>query len=194
MIDPGRLVVLVLALQAALAGVAVVGMWASGLPFVLGGAADAGIGLVAAGGLAGANWWLLFRAPAIRGVSAVRRMYDETLVPLFAPLGPGAATVVGLSAGIGEELFFRGLLQPLVGLPAASVLFGAAHVAGRGMWAFGVWAALMGAALGTLAAATGGLLGPIVAHGAYDVLALTYIRRTAFGSTAHGGAEGDGIE
>jgi membrane protease YdiL (CAAX protease family) len=194
MIDPGRLVVLVLALQAALAGLTVLGMWAFGLPFVFGGAADAVIGLVAAGGLAGANWWLLFRAPAIQGVLAVRRMYDETLVPLFAPLGPGAATVVGLSAGVGEELFFRGLLQPLVGLPAASVLFGAAHVAGRGMWGFGVWAALMGAALGTLAAATGGLLAPIVAHGAYDVLALTYIRRTAFAATRRGGAEGDGIE
>jgi membrane protease YdiL (CAAX protease family) len=47
------------------------------------------------------------------------------------------------------------------------------------MVAFGVWAAVMGLALGGLALASGGLLAPAVAHGMYDALALEYIRRRA---------------
>jgi hypothetical protein len=87
--------------------------------------------------------------------------------------------VIGAAAGVGEEVLFRGVLQPLVGWPAASVLFGLAHMGGRAMAPFAVWAAVMGGALGALAIATGGIVAPIVAHGVYDVLALAYVRRGA---------------
>ncbi len=43
-------------------------------------------------------------------------------------------------------------------------------------WHLGIWAACTGALLGWLAIATGGLLAPIVAHIAYDALALSYLR------------------
>ena len=61
-----------------------------------------------------------------------------------------------MAAGLGEEWLFRGVLQPLVGLVAASVLFGLAHVGGRTMLPFGVWASVMGLVLGGLAIVTGG--------------------------------------
>ncbi|MDP1571235.1 MAG: CPBP family intramembrane metalloprotease [Vicinamibacterales bacterium] len=178
MLSPRRLVALTLATQAVLIVAAIAGMRYFALTPRWGQPRDVLVGLGAAVALAAVNWWLLRRAPANPVVSGVRKIYAELLAPLFARLGPWAVVIIGLAAGVGEELFFRGLLQPLIGLPAASVVFGLAHVAGREMAGFGVWAALMGALLGGLAMVTGGLLAPVVAHGVYDVLALTYIRRT----------------
>lgn len=47
---------------------------------------------------------------------------------LFGELtGPLAALAVGLSAGIGEELLFRGALQPRFGIVLTSLLFAVGH-------------------------------------------------------------------
>ena len=96
-----------------------------------------------------------------------------------------------MAAGVGEELFFRGFLQPLAGVVAAALAFGAAHVAGARMVAFGVWAAAMGLVLGGLAVATGGIVAPMTAHACYDVLAFNYLsaqgrRRTSSPESAVG--------
>jgi uncharacterized protein len=191
MISPIRLAALTIGTQAALAALAAIGLWAFEVPVAWGRPADVPLGIAAALALAGLNLWLLRHAPTNWLVSGVRKTYRDLLAPLFAPLGPRAAVLVGLSAGIGEELFFRGLLQPLTGLVFASVLFGLAHVAGREMAGFGVWATLMGLILGGLAAGTGGLAAPMIAHGVYDALALTYIRQTAPASGGTAGAGGD---
>ena len=63
-----------------------------------------------------------------------------------------------------------------MGLAAASLLFGVAHVGGRASIVFGVWVTLMGTVLGKLVDVTNGLLAPIVAHAVYDALAISYIR------------------
>ena len=138
---------------------------------------DAAIGAGAAAALAIVNQGLLCRAPAVRPVRAIRRVYRDLLKPAFAGIGVREVVVISLAAGIGEELLFRGVLQPEIGLIPASLIFGALHTGGRGTLAFGCWVALMGAALGWLAAATGGLVAPIVAHALYDAAALVYIRR-----------------
>jgi len=138
---------------------------------------DAAAGVAAAAALAIVNHWLLCGAPAAGPVRAVRRVYRDLLKPAFAGIGAREVVVISLAAGIGEELLFRGVLQPEIGLIPASLVFGALHMGGRGTLAFGGWVALMGAALGWLAAATGGLLAPIVAHALYDAAALAYIRR-----------------
>ncbi len=140
---------------------------------------DALIGGVVAVALGVVNHLLLTRAPANWVTEGVRGVYRETIVPLFHGLSPWGAVVIGAAAGIGEEWLFRGILQPLVGLTAASLLFGAAHVGSVRMLPFGVWAAVMGLVMGSLAMVTGGLTAPMVAHGVYDMLALEYIRRGA---------------
>ena len=137
---------------------------------------DAGAGVLAAAALAVVNYALLCHAPPIRAVRAIRRVYRDLLKPLFARVGPLEVIVIAAAAGIGEELLFRGVLQPEIGLIPASLVFGLLHMGGRGTLAFGCWVAIMGAALGWLAAATGGLLAPIVAHALYDAAALVYIR------------------
>ena len=137
---------------------------------------DAAVGVLAAAAFAGVNHWLLCRAPPVRAVRAVRRVYRDLLKPLFAEIGMREVVVIAVAAGIGEELLFRGALQPEIGLIPASLVFGALHTGGRGTFAFGCWVAVMGAALGGLAVVTGGLLAPIVAHALYDAAALAYIR------------------
>jgi membrane protease YdiL (CAAX protease family) len=138
---------------------------------------DVAAGIAAAVALGLANHLLLTRAPASWLVNGVRSVYHTIIVPLFGGLGLGAAVVLGFAAGVGEEWLFRGVLQPLVGLIPASVLFGMAHIGSRRMLPFGVWATAMGAVMGWLALITGGLTAPMVAHGVYDILALEYIRR-----------------
>ncbi len=134
-------------------------------------------GLAVAAVLAAANYrWL--HAPT--GVfTRVRSAVDEVLVPTFAILSPTQIVAVSLAAGVGEELFFRGWLQQVVGWLPASLAFGLAHVAGVRMLAFGVWATGMGLVLGGLALATEGLLAPITAHACYDVLAFHYLGAAA---------------
>ena len=137
---------------------------------------DAGVGAVVAAAFAIVNFGVLCRAPAYRPVRAMRGVYRDLLKPAFAGIGVREVVAVSIAAGVGEELLFRGVLQPEIGLIPASLVFGALHTGGRGTLAFGCWVALMGAGLGWLAAATGGLLAPIVAHALYDAAALVYIR------------------
>lgn len=175
-----RLLMLALGTQCALVLVAWVGSRVLAVPPQWGRPLrDTIVGLFAAGALAAVNYFVLLRAPSGWIVDGVRAVYDEVLVPVFAKLGPASIVVVGAAAGIGEEWLFRGVLQPVIGMPAAAAAFGLLHIGGRHMLAFGVWAAWMGLALGSLALATGGLIAPIVAHGVYDMLALEYIRRGA---------------
>lgn len=143
---------------------------------------DAAIGVLVAVALGIANYLLLTRAPAGWVVDGVRAVFRETILPLFGGLGPVGVVLLGAAAGIGEEWFFRGVLQPRLGLIAATVLFGLAHVGGVRMFAFGVWATGMGLVMGLLAIATGGLTAPMVAHGVYDMLALEYVRRRRRGA------------
>jgi membrane protease YdiL (CAAX protease family) len=96
--------------------------------------------------------------------------------PLFEHVRMWHIVVISMLAGLGEELLFRGVLQPLIGLPLASLIFGAVHVGGRTFIGYGVWAACIGAVFGWLMMVTGGLLAPIVAHAVYDMLALAYVR------------------
>lgn len=86
------------------------------------------------------------------------------------------------AAGIGEELFFRGWLQPFLGeflgttggLIGASLAFGLAHPHSRTYFAL---AGVLGILFGWLWLATGSLVGPIVAHALYDLAAIWWLRR-----------------
>jgi membrane protease YdiL (CAAX protease family) len=177
---PRRVLVLALATQVGLMGLAAWLSWTLEVPLQLGSPArDAGIGLLVAVGLAIANYALLRRGPDSWMVNGVRAVYRETLVPLFGGLGPGGVVLLGAAAGVGEEWLFRGVLQPTLGLAVTTLLFGAAHVGGVRMLSFGVWAAGMGLVMGLLTEATGGVTAAMVAHAVYDVMALEYIRRGA---------------
>src|SRR5207247_4003229 len=92
--------------------------------------------------------------------------------------------LVAAAAGLGEELLFRGLVQAGVarffglaaGLTVGSLVFGVCH------WlnvTYAILAMLAGAYFGLWLAVTGNILTPVVAHAAYDFLALVYLVRPA---------------
>ena len=107
-----------------------------------------------------------------------RSLHTDLRAPVRGA-GDGTLFVLGLASGIAEELFFRGLLAPLVGVLVSSIAFGALHqLRGRTGWIWSGWAAGMGLLFGGLFLATGSLLGPILAHVAINVTNLRFLRDT----------------
>jgi membrane protease YdiL (CAAX protease family) len=90
--------------------------------------------------------------------------------------GPGIL-VVALLSSVGEELLFRGLLAPWLGLWLQALLFGLLHqMRGPSRWAWVFWAAVVGLMFGVVFAATGSLLGPVAAHALINGLNLSYLQ------------------
>jgi membrane protease YdiL (CAAX protease family) len=93
-------------------------------------------------------------------------------------LGVPDALLLASASGLAEELFFRGALQPRVGLVVASVLFGALHFAPRReLLPWTGFAVLMGFAFGAMFEWTGSLLAPVVAHTAINGVNLPLLVR-----------------
>ena len=88
-------------------------------------------GTATAVALALVNWYLLCGAPSLRPVTAIRRLYRDSLQPAFGGVGVVDVAVISVAAGIGEELLFRGVLQAEMGLVLASVIFGVLHTGGH---------------------------------------------------------------
>ncbi|MGY6588269.1 MAG: CPBP family intramembrane glutamic endopeptidase [Wenzhouxiangella sp.] len=117
------------------------------------------------------QWW-----------QALQRLLEQQLIPALAAMPAGALFLIALSAGVFEELLFRGVIQaglsgPLGEWPAlllASLFFGLAHAMSR---AYFLVATLMGVYLGWLFMITGNLLIPIIIHFLYDWAVLHYYVR-----------------
>ncbi len=103
---------------------------------------------------------------------------DEMIVPLVSRLGIWHAVVISLAAGIGEEFFFRGLLQPYLGVIFTSVLFSLAHFAFelRRFYQLLILYFLIGIVFGLVYELFGSLWAPIIFHVIYDFLAILYFR------------------
>jgi hypothetical protein len=100
---------------------------------------------------------------------AYRRSADAYLELVIKPLIWPDLIWLGLLPGLSEELLFRGVMLPALGLDLtavifSSLLFGILHLSGRQQWPYVVWATVVGFALGYSAWITGNLLVPIVAH------------------------------
>ncbi len=107
------------------------------------------------------------------------RALHADLRPAVRHAGDGAIVVMALASGIGEELFFRGLLTPLLGVLLSSVAFGTLHqVRGRARWAWAAWATMMGLLFAATFRLTGSLVGPMLAHVVINLANLRYLRDT----------------
>jgi len=145
-------------------------------------AAAAGIGLAAAlPMLALLSWCVRTSWEPMRELVA---LVEERLGPYLAGASSGGIVLLALLAGLGEELLFRGMIQvwlaervPVgVAVALASVLFGAGHWLSS---SYAVLATLIGGYLGLVFLLSGNLLAPIIAHAAYDVVALLVLVRRA---------------
>ena len=100
---------------------------------------------------------------------AYRQSADFYLQLVLKPLLLLDIIWLGLLPGMSEELLFRGVMLPAIGLNitgliVTSLLFGILHLSGPQQWPYVVWASVVGLLLGYSAIATGNLLVPIVAH------------------------------
>ncbi|RMF68564.1 MAG: CPBP family intramembrane metalloprotease [Cyanobacteria bacterium J069] len=106
---------------------------------------------------------------AYRFWPAYRTSADTYLAMVLTPLLWIDLIWLGLLPGLSEELLFRGVMLPAIGLNSfglviSSLCFGVLHYSGSQQWAYVIWATVVGAVLGASALATGNLLVPIVAH------------------------------
>ena len=112
----------------------------------------------------------------------IKQLSEEFIRDWFSSCTLLQLALISLLAGIGEEMLFRGVIQdtlaawinPLTGIVLASLLFGLMHPITP---FYIILAALMGAFLGWIFIITENLLPPIITHGLYDFLALTYLTR-----------------
>jgi membrane protease YdiL (CAAX protease family) len=144
-------------------------LWAAGPPP---GLASLGLGLLS--GVA----FALVVVVATRLLARVGWM--EALLDWFrATIGPlswsDAAWLAGMSA-VGEEVFFRGAMQPQLGLIPTTVIFALVHYPGdRRLWSWTVFAAVVGLALGASVERFGHLAPAVAAHFLINLLNLKAI-------------------
>ena len=143
--------------------------------------------------VAGVLWGLAAVLPMLAGFFAavrwpvgplrgIKRFTDRVIRPLMMPCSLVDLAGIAVLAGLGEEMLFRGVLQdslqrwlPVGGaIVTAAVLFGILHAVTP---TYAVLAGVVGAFLGALYWGTGNLLAPVLAHAAYDFVALVYLTR-----------------
>ena len=108
--------------------------------------------------------------------SRAGRRLSEELAAAIGPIGATAAVLLAAVSGLAEEAFFRGALQPRVGWPLATLLFGLAHFHPRKelrVWSLSAGVAGLGFA--ALFEASGDLLASVVAHATVNGINLHWL-------------------
>jgi hypothetical protein len=112
----------------------------------------------------------------------LRRQVETLVREIFSGSSWLEIAMICFAAGLGEELLFRGALQPwvarlshpTVAIIVVGLLFGLAHSLSV---TYFVVATLIGCYFGWLMEAYDDLVAPIVAHAVYDFVAIAFIRR-----------------
>jgi membrane protease YdiL (CAAX protease family) len=104
-----------------------------------------------------------------------RQSADFYLEMVLAPLVLPDLVWLGVLPGLSEELLFRGVMLPAIGLNGfgvaiSSLCFGVLHFSGSQQWAYVIWATVIGTILGLSALYTGNLLVPIMAHATTNLI------------------------
>jgi len=110
--------------------------------------------------------------------AAWARNLHRDLRPLTLRLDLPGILAVAVCSAVAEELVFRGLLMPWLGLVPQAILFGVAHaqLSGPSRWVWVAWATVVGLALGAICELTGSLLGPMLSHALINGLNLAYLK------------------
>jgi membrane protease YdiL (CAAX protease family) len=131
---------------------------------------EIGIGMLAAG-IVLLLTWLGERLPLAADLEAEFRR-------LLGRLTLGEICVVAVASGIGEEVLFRGALQPILGYVPASLLFGLVHTGpGRHFRLWTVFALIVGFLFGAVFEWRQSLLSVITAHALVNGVNLHRISR-----------------
>lgn len=105
------------------------------------------------------------------------RDLKSSIVQMIGPLSWPAGVYLALISSVGEELLFRGAIQPFAGLWLTAALFGLLHMGPAPVSAWSLWAMLAGLMLGWLSSATASLWPPILAHFIVNLVSILSLRR-----------------
>ncbi len=132
---------------------------------------DAGAGLLLGLVVVLLSGWLT------RATRAGERL-ARALAQLVGRRSTGECAALAIVSSIGEEAFFRGAMQPQLGLAATSLCFALAHFAPRrDLFPWTGFSLVAGFALGGLFEATGNLVAPVVAHAVVNAVNLRLLSR-----------------
>jgi len=104
-----------------------------------------------------------------------RALHRELRHMLF-PLTDPEIVVLAAASSVGEEMFFRGALLPVVGLFASSAIFALLHIGPKARhlpWTLSSFGA--GLLFGVMFRWTGDLTGPVIAHFLVNFLNLRHV-------------------
>ena len=105
------------------------------------------------------------------------RELARTLRPRLTGASTSELVRTAVVVGVTEEIFFRGILQTVLGVWLAAAAFGLVHAGkGRTRAFYAAWAALTGAAFGVILWLTGSIAGPVVAHVVINAANALYLR------------------
>ena len=119
---------------------------------------------------------------AVQGGYALFRghKYADELTRSLAKEYAGAsylqAFMGGMTAALGEEVFFRGFVQNQWGIWAGVLLFGLAHFGKKDIRVVSGWSFMHGLIIGLSYHYSGNLLVPMIAHGGFDLGGVIYFK------------------
>jgi membrane protease YdiL (CAAX protease family) len=124
---------------------------------------------------------LILRWP-IGPLRRIKEFFEDEFIPLLAGCSWSDMALIAISAGVGEEMLFRGVLQSALGtrlgvgwgLALASILFGLLHPISL-PYIFATVA--VGLYLGAEFLLNGNLLAIMVTHAFYDFILMAYLLR-----------------
>lgn len=138
----------------------------------------------------GLKMWLHYGALAAlaTGVILILSYFFEEYLPSFRALKWTFAEIIGrcsvlavfllsVLSACGEEILFRGGIQPTLGLFGTSILFGLLHVGPGGrISSWSIWAILAGFLMGWLFESAQSLYPPILCHFAVNFISMLRLR------------------
>jgi uncharacterized protein len=127
------------------------------------------------GGLAAGLLLVFASRMALYRFDWARALHRELRHMLF-PLTDAEIVVLAAASSVGEEMFFRGALLPVVGVLASSALFALLHIGPKARhlpWTVSSFGA--GLLFGGMFVWTGDLTGPVLAHFLINFLNLRHV-------------------
>lgn len=116
-----------------------------------------------------------------RFLAPIRRL-ESDLAEALGPLSHLDVFVYALMSSVAEEMFFRGAMQPSLGLALTAVIFGFVHGGYLGrLWIWSLFALLIGFAFGWMFEYTTNLCAPVVAHFVVNGINLRFLTNERVG-------------
>jgi uncharacterized protein len=107
------------------------------------------------------------------------RQLKNLITKLLGPCSFFTAIYLAFASAVGEEILFRGAIQPYAGIFITSILFGLLHLGQDGkISSWSLWAMAAGLLLGIVYESTGTIWAPVLAHFLVNAFSILKIRRS----------------